>query len=111
VWKLLLYYAILDFCRKRLITSQLSGNPVSVLLQLTQYRQFKPAKATIGAQITKDEKLNVTWIKLKSAQVKEPWYIRYAHSTYRSKANLANVLGDKALPFQTVPPDPASEQP
>ena len=72
-------------------------------------RQFKPATATIGGQITEDEKLNVTWINLKSAQVKEPWYIRYAHGAYRSKANLANGLGDKALPFQTQPSDPASE--
>jgi hypothetical protein len=66
-------------------------------------RIFKPATAKITSQITKDPKLesNITWINLASAEVKEPRWIRYAEGTYKTRANLVNVSGQKALPFNT----------
>ncbi|MEC9096552.1 MAG: hypothetical protein VX776_07980 [Planctomycetota bacterium] len=65
---------------------------------------FKPATAKISSQMTEDGKFNVTWINLKSAQVEEPLYIRYAQGKYEMQANLINASGEKALPFQTLTP-------
>ena len=73
-------------------------------------RKFKPAKAKISHQITKAGELNVTWINLKSAQVKAPVYIRYAQGEYQSQANLVNASGEEAIPFQTHAQEAASKE-
>jgi len=73
-------------------------------------RKFEPAAAQISEQITEAGKLNVTWINLKSAQVPEPFYIRYAQGEQQSLANLVNASGEKALAFQTLSQDAASQE-
>lgn len=70
--------------------------------------EFKKATAKISHQITEDSKLNVSWINLKSAQVPEPLYIRYAQGKQQTPANLVNAYGEKALPFQTMSQDASS---
>lgn len=72
-------------------------------------RIFKPATAKISEQVTEDGKLNVTWINLESAEVKEPFYIRYAQGESEDQANLVNASGEKALPFQTLPQNAARD--
>ena len=72
--------------------------------------EFKKATARISHQITEDSKLNVSWINLKSAQVPEPLYIRYAQGKQQTPANLVNAYGEKALPFQTMEKDAASQE-
>ena len=75
-------------------------------------RMFKPATATITSQITKDPDFesNITWINLASAEVKEPRWIRYAEGKYKTRANLVNASGEKALPFNTLPQDASDHE-
>jgi len=64
---------------------------------------FYPVTASIGDQNTQDDNLNVTWITLKSDQVGEPFYIRYAQGKHESQANLVNTSAEQTLPFQALP--------
>jgi len=71
---------------------------------------FYPVTASIGDQNTQDDNLNVTWITLKSDQVGEPFYIRYAQGKHESQANLVNTSAEQTLPFQALPFQALPEQ-